>query len=150
PFDAHKHGAASVVGDARTVLEALRERLQDWRLPADTRTGDAVLMAEWRRTVDTVTAGAADTVRPGDAQVIGVVQAALPDSAIVVAAAGGLPGELHKLWRCARPGGYHLEYGYSCMGYEIAGGLGVKLAEPDREVVVMVGDGSYLMLNSEL
>jgi 3D-(3,5/4)-trihydroxycyclohexane-1,2-dione acylhydrolase (decyclizing) len=68
----------------------------------------------------------------------------------VVCAAGGLPGELHKLWRTDAPGGYHLEYGYSCMGYEIAGGLGVKMAEPDREVVVMVGDGSYLMMNSEL
>jgi 3D-(3,5/4)-trihydroxycyclohexane-1,2-dione acylhydrolase (decyclizing) len=69
---------------------------------------------------------------------------------VVVGAAGGLPGELHKLWRCARAGGYHLEYGYSCMGYEIAGGLGVKLAEPGREVVVMAGDGSYLMMNSEI
>ena len=70
--------------------------------------------------------------------------------ATIVCAAGGLPGELHRLWRARRPGGYHLEYGYSCMGYEIAGGLGVKLAEPGREVVVMVGDGSYLMLNSEI
>jgi len=68
----------------------------------------------------------------------------------VVCAAGGLPGELHKLWRPARTGGYHVEYGFSCMGYEIAGGLGVKLADPDREVLVMVGDGSYLMLNSEI
>src|SRR5690606_17408659 len=72
------------------------------------------------------------------------------DDAIVVCAAGGLPGELHKLWRTTRSDGYHLEYGYSCMGYEIAGGLGVKLAAPDRDVVVMVGDGSYLMMNSEL
>ncbi len=71
-------------------------------------------------------------------------------SDIVVCAAGGLPGELHKLWNAAQPGGYHLEYGYSCMGYEIAGGLGVKLACPDREVIVMVGDGSYLMMNSEI
>jgi 3D-(3,5/4)-trihydroxycyclohexane-1,2-dione acylhydrolase (decyclizing) len=74
----------------------------------------------------------------------------MDDDAIVVCAAGGLPGELHKLWRTRRPGGYHVEYGFSCMGHEIAGGLGVKLAEPDREVVVMVGDGSYLMLNSEI
>ena len=74
---------------------------------------------------------------------------AAPD-AVVVCAAGGLPGELHKLWQARRPGTYHLEYGYSCMGYEIAGGLGVKLAEPEREVIVMVGDGSYLMMNSEI
>ena len=81
---------------------------------------------------------------------IGAVQRGLPDDAVVVCAAGGLPGELHKLWKTARPNGYHLEYGFSCMGYEIAGGLGVKMAQPEREVVVMVGDGSYMMLNSEL
>ena len=81
---------------------------------------------------------------------IGAVQRAGLPSDIVVCAAGGLPGELHKLWNAAQPGGYHLEYGYSCMGYEIAGGLGVKLARPDREVIVMVGDGSYLMMNSEI
>ena len=81
---------------------------------------------------------------------IGAVWRTAPEDAIVVGAAGGLPGELHKLWRARQSDGYHLEYGYSCMGYEIAGGLGVKLAAPDREVVVMLGDGSYLMLNSEL
>ena len=81
---------------------------------------------------------------------IGAVQRAAPDDAIVVCAAGGLPGELHKLWQARQIGTYHLEYGYSCMGYEIAGGLGVKLARPEREVIVLVGDGSYLMLNSEI
>src|SRR5207248_3693286 len=85
-----------------------------------------------------------------DAQVIGAVQRAGEPSDIVVCAAGGLPGELHKLWNASEPGGYHLEYGYSCMGYEVAGGLGVKLACPTREVIVMVGDGSYLMMNSEI
>jgi len=87
---------------------------------------------------------------PSDAQVIGAVWRGAAENAVVVCAAGGLPGELHKLWRTRKPGGYHVEYGYSCMGYEIAGGLGVKMAEPDRDVFVMVGDGSYLMLNSEL
>jgi 3D-(3,5/4)-trihydroxycyclohexane-1,2-dione acylhydrolase (decyclizing) len=87
---------------------------------------------------------------PSDAQVIGAVQRSAQPSDVVVCAAGGLPGELHKLWRAGAPGGYHLEYGYSCMGYEIAGGLGVKLADPTREVIVMVGDGSYLMMNSEI
>ncbi|MBH0619680.1 3D-(3,5/4)-trihydroxycyclohexane-1,2-dione acylhydrolase (decyclizing), partial [Salmonella enterica] len=88
--------------------------------------------------------------RPSDAQVIGAVQRAGRPSDVVVCAAGGLPGELHKLWKSGDALGYHLEYGYSCMGYEIAGGLGVKMALPEREVIVMVGDGSYLMLNSEI
>jgi 3D-(3,5/4)-trihydroxycyclohexane-1,2-dione acylhydrolase (decyclizing) len=87
---------------------------------------------------------------PSDAQVIGAALRAFGSKATLVCAAGGLPGELHKLWKAGSPGSYHLEYGYSCMGYEIAGGVGVKLARPEEEVVVMVGDGSYLMLNSEI
>ena len=90
------------------------------------------------------------TSLPTDAQVIGAVQRVAPPRAVVVCAAGGLPGELHKLWQAEGPGTYHLEYGYSCMGYEIAGGLGVKLADPSRAVIVLVGDGSYLMMNSEI
>ena len=91
-----------------------------------------------------------NTDLPSDAQVIGAVQRASDTDTTLVCAAGGLPGELHKLWQVDRPGAYHLEYGFSCMGYEIAGGLGVKMARPDDDVVVMVGDGSYLMLNSEI
>ena len=91
-----------------------------------------------------------DISLPSDAQAIGAVWRVAGDNSVVVCAAGGLPGELHKLWRSRRPGDYHVEYGYSCMGYEIAGGLGVKMAEPGRDVHVMLGDGSYLMLNSEL
>ena len=87
---------------------------------------------------------------PSDAQVIGAVQRVMGEEITLLHAAGGLPGELHKLWRAGGPGSYHAEYGYSCMGYEIAGGLGVKMAKPGEEVVVMVGDGSYLMLNSEI
>ncbi|MFT4257871.1 MAG: 3D-(3,5/4)-trihydroxycyclohexane-1,2-dione acylhydrolase (decyclizing) [Pseudoxanthomonas sp.] len=149
-FDAHKQGAEPVVGDALAVIEALRARLQDWRVAADTVARDRILVEQWSAQVDAATAGAADKTLPSDAQVIGAVQVGFGDDAIVVCAAGGLPGELHKLWRTPRPGGYHLEYGFSCMGYEIAGGVGVKMAEPERDVVVMVGDGSYLMLNSEL
>ena len=94
---------------------------------------------------------ATNAALPSDAQVIGAVQRAIGgDNSVLVCAAGGLPGELHKLWRANRPGGYHMEYGFSCMGYEIAGGLGVKLARPEADVVVMVGDGSYMMMNSEL
>lgn len=148
PFDAHKHGAEPVVGDARVVIEALIDALSGWRTPNAERHQAAV--AEWNHAVETATAAVPDQPLPSDAQVIGAVQRAMGEDAVVVCAAGGLPGELHKLWRTARPGGYHLEYGFSCMGYEIAGGLGVKMAEPDREVIVMVGDGSYLMMNSEL
>ncbi|KQZ68433.1 3D-(3,5/4)-trihydroxycyclohexane-1,2-dione acylhydrolase (decyclizing) [Rhodanobacter sp. Root561] len=146
PFDAHKHDAQAVLGDARTVLQALSAELAGWRAPAI----DAGEVRAWNAAVDAATAGAAAQVLPSDAQVIGAVQRSVDEDAIVVCAAGGLPGELHKLWRTARSDGYHVEYGYSCMGYEIAGGLGVKMAAPGREVVVMVGDGSYLMMNSEL
>ena len=147
-FDAHKHDAEPVVGDARHVIEALAGRLGDWRAPA--RWADAVAgrVEEWNEAWEAATA--AGDARPSDAQVIGALWRRAPEEAVVVCAAGGLPGELHKLWRVRRRGGYHVEYGYSCMGYEIAGGLGVKLAEPARDVFVMVGDGSYLMMNSEL
>jgi 3D-(3,5/4)-trihydroxycyclohexane-1,2-dione acylhydrolase (decyclizing) len=87
---------------------------------------------------------------PSDAQVLGAVNRAVGPRDVIVCAAGGLPGELHKLWRCREAGTYHVEYGYSCMGYEIAGGLGTKLAMPEREVWVLIGDGSYLMMNSEI
>jgi 3D-(3,5/4)-trihydroxycyclohexane-1,2-dione acylhydrolase (decyclizing) len=145
-FDADKHGALAVVGDARSVIGALSDRLSNWR----NRTDYGAAIAEWNATVDAVTAPPAHNVTPSDAQVLGAVWRTADPDAVVVCAAGGLPGELHKLWRTRRPGGYHVEYGYSCMGYEIAGGLGVKMAEPGREVIVLVGDGSYLMLNSEI
>jgi 3D-(3,5/4)-trihydroxycyclohexane-1,2-dione acylhydrolase (decyclizing) len=106
-------------------------------------------MTQWRREVVAVTLPT-NAPLPSDAQVIGAVQRAASADAIVVCAAGGLPGELHKLWQAREVGTYHLEYGYSCMGYEIAGALGVKLARPERDVIVLVGDGSYLMLNSEI
>ena len=148
-FDAYKHGAEPVVGDAGAVLEALSAALGAWRAPPDWTDRNA---ADPGITLVELEAFLAETDAslPSDAQVIGAVWRAMDEDAVVVCAAGGLPGELHKLWRTRRPGGYHVEYGYSCMGYEIAGGLGVKLAAPDREVVVMVGDGSYLMLNSEI
>jgi len=149
PFDAGKHGAVPLVGDARTVLEALTSALGDHAgLPAWQARATA-LTAEWTAMVDAATAPG-NAALPSDAQVLGVVNRTAQRSDVVVCAAGGLPGELHKLWRTAGSGGYHLEYGFSCMGYEIAGGLGVKLAHPGREVFVMVGDGSYLMMNSEL
>jgi 3D-(3,5/4)-trihydroxycyclohexane-1,2-dione acylhydrolase (decyclizing) len=147
-FDAAKHGALPLVADADAGIEALGRGLKGWKAPA-AWTGEAVrLTRAWNRKVDEVMAPAKG--KPTDAQVLGVVNTQLPKNAVVVCAAGGLPGELHKLWRASDSTSYHLEYGYSCMGYEIAGGLGVKLAHPQREVCVLVGDGSYLMMNSEI
>ncbi|MCL6699518.1 3D-(3,5/4)-trihydroxycyclohexane-1,2-dione acylhydrolase (decyclizing) [Sphingomonas sp. NSE70-1] len=147
PHDAHKRGAFALVADAKLALDALSEELGEWRSQVRNRHASAV--EDWNAAWDVATAAGNEKL-PSDAQVIGSVWRTVPDTAIVVGAAGGLPGELHKLWRSKASDGYHLEYGYSCMGYEIAGGLGVKLAAPDREVVVMLGDGSYLMLNSEI
>lgn len=147
--DATKHQAQAVVGDARETLMALDEALGDWCVDALWRDANHTAVAEWNSSWNTVTAATA-TALPSDAQVIGAIWRQAADDAVVVCAAGGLPGELHKLWRSHRPGGYHVEYGFSCMGYEIAGGLGAKMADPTCDVYVMVGDGSYLMLNSEL
>ena len=147
PHDAHKRGAFALVADAKLAIEALSEELGEWRSPDRARYGEAI--ANWNSAWESATAPT-NAALPSDAEVIGSVWRTVPEDAIVVGAAGGLPGELHKLWRSRTSDGYHLEYGFSCMGYEIAGALGVKLAAPDREVVVMVGDGSYLMLNSEI
>ena len=148
-FDAGKHHAQPLICDAKAGLEALSDALASHVAPESWAAEARHVKAAWTDAAAKATA-ASNAAPPSDAQVIGAVQRAGLPSDIVVCAAGGLPGELHKLWNAARPGGYHLEYGYSCMGYEIAGGLGVKLACPDREVVVMVGDGSYLMMNSEI
>ncbi|MDT3377897.1 3D-(3,5/4)-trihydroxycyclohexane-1,2-dione acylhydrolase (decyclizing) [Labrys neptuniae] len=149
PFDASKHRALPLVCDAKVGLELLSHALGDWKAPTSW-TDKAIAGREaWLKTASRYT-DASNAELPSDAQVIGAVQRVGKPTDIVVCAAGGLPGELHKLWQAGAPGGYHMEYGYSCMGYEIAGGLGVKMAEPDREVIVMVGDGSYLMANSEI
>ncbi len=145
PFDAGKHFAAPLIADARAGLAAVSAALGAHRASGDW----AAAKADWNGAVRAVTA-AGNTELPSDAQVIGAVQRAASADAIVVAAAGGVPGELHKLWQASGPGSYHLEYGYSCMGYEIAGAVGVKLAAPEREVFVLLGDGSWLMMNSEI
>jgi 3D-(3,5/4)-trihydroxycyclohexane-1,2-dione acylhydrolase (decyclizing) len=149
PFDAGKHGALPLIADAREGLRLLSEALGAWLAPLKWRERAQSERARWLAAAAAFTAPGEGSL-PTDAQVIGAVQRAALESDIIVGAAGGLPGELHKHWQAAQPGGYHLEYGYSCMGYEIAGALGVKLAHPDREVIAMVGDGSYLMLNSEI
>jgi 3D-(3,5/4)-trihydroxycyclohexane-1,2-dione acylhydrolase (decyclizing) len=148
-FDAGKHRALPLVADARAGLAKLEAALGDWRAPAEWREKAKAAKSEWTPVAARYTA-ATNAETPSDAQIIGAVQRSGAPSDIVVGAAGGLPGELHKLWQAGAPLGYHMEYGYSCMGYEIAGAVGVKMAHPDREVVVMVGDGSYLMMNSEI
>jgi len=155
-YDALKHDALAVEADARLALDALSTALGDWQAAAAWTRRAREQAQTWRDTVDALTGnrpGREHAGLPYDADVIGAVQRSHADSAshdICVCAAGTLPAELHKLWRAGIPGTYHVEYGYSCMGYEIAGGLGVKMARPDREVFVMVGDGSYLMMNSEI
>ncbi len=148
-FDAVKHKATALVADARIGLEMLDAALGNFEASAQWQELVGSTKKQWRVSAEVVTAST-NAELPSDAQVIGAVQRASHRTDIVVAAAGGLPGELHKLWDSAVPLGYHLEYGYSTMGYEIAGGLGVKLADPEREVIVLVGDGSYLMMNSEI
>ncbi|WP_082508249.1 3D-(3,5/4)-trihydroxycyclohexane-1,2-dione acylhydrolase (decyclizing) [Burkholderia sp. Leaf177] len=153
-FDALKQGALAVEADARLALEALSAALGDWRASPPWTVRANELADSWRSTVDQVTnAPQRDNTLPREADVIGAVQRSSEQSTandIVVCAAGTLPADLQKLWRTSTPGGYHVEYGYSCMGYEVAGALGAKLARPEREVIVIVGDGSYLMMNSEL
>ena len=152
-FDAGKHHARPLVADAREGLDTLSAQLSQYRAPTEWQDAISARIGAWNQAAEAVLANESiggNGSLPSDAQVIGAVNRSADDQAIVVCAAGGLPGELHKLWCNPAVGGYHLEYGYSCMGYEIAGGIGVKLAQPKREVIVMVGDGSYLMMNSEI
>ncbi len=147
--DAGKHAATSVVGDARAALDALAAAMSGWQADAAYRAEATALARRWDETVEQAYA-AGHAPLPAQSEVIGAVNSAAEPRDVVVCAAGSMPGDLHKLWRTRDPKGYHVEYGYSCMGYEIAGGIGVKMAAPDREVYVMVGDGSYLMMATEL
>jgi 3D-(3,5/4)-trihydroxycyclohexane-1,2-dione acylhydrolase (decyclizing) len=148
-FDAVKYDGLALVGDARATLERLADLLGGWSVPDGYRDEVLRLNREWDEEVERLYALRHGPL-PAQSEVIGAVNAASGPEDVVVCAAGSMPGDLHKLWRTRDPKGYHVEYGYSCMGYEIAGGLGVKLAAPQREVYVMVGDGSYLMLSSEI
>ncbi|MBB5607274.1 MULTISPECIES: 3D-(3,5/4)-trihydroxycyclohexane-1,2-dione acylhydrolase (decyclizing) [unclassified Janthinobacterium] len=152
-FDALKRRGLAVQADASLALQGLSRQLEGWNSAGQWNERAQQAGTAWRETVAAITGKREVAGLPYDGEVIGAVQRSSPDSTardIVVCAAGTLPAELHKLWRTSTPGGYHMEYGYSCMGYEIAGGLGVKMAKPDAEVIVMVGDGSYLMMNSEI
>jgi 3D-(3,5/4)-trihydroxycyclohexane-1,2-dione acylhydrolase (decyclizing) len=149
PVDAFKHAAHPVVADARVALVALREALAGWRADDAWRQAAAEHNRAWDAAVERVYRAGHGPL-PSQGEVIGAVNDAAEPRDVVVCAAGSMPGDLHKLWRTRDPKGFHLEYGYSCMGYELPGGLGIKLAAPDREVFVMIGDASYLMLPQEL
>ncbi len=148
-FDAAKHNAVGLVADAKVAIEELIDALQGYRVDDDYSARVKQFQGEWDAEVDRIYNL---NHRPilSQGEVIGAVDDATSDRDVMVCAAGSMPGDLHKLWRTRDPKQYHLEYGYSCMGYEIAGGLGVKMADPSREVYVMVGDGSYLMLAQEI
>jgi 3D-(3,5/4)-trihydroxycyclohexane-1,2-dione acylhydrolase (decyclizing) len=148
-FDAAKLNGLSLVGDARAALELLADALAGHEVDPAYREQTARLNREWDDEVTRLYALEHEPL-PAQSAVIGAVNYGAEPSDVVVCAAGSMPGDLHKLWRTRDPKGYHVEYGYSCMGYEIAGGLGVKMAAPEREVYVLVGDGSYLMLSSEI
>ena len=148
-FDAFKHSGAPLVGDARATLEALSSALAGYRVEDSYREQVQSFNAEWDQEVRRIYT-LSNQPLPSQGEVIGALNDFSDPQDVVVSAAGSLPGDLHKLWRTRDPKGYHLEYGYSCMGYEIPGGLGVKMAAPDREVYVMVGDGTWLMMSSEI
>ena len=148
-FDAYKHAAIPLTADARVTIEELHKLTSDFKIADAYRQRMDNFRADWEKEVDRIYD---IRVEPpiSQGEVVGVVNRMTNPSDIMICAAGSLPGDLHKLWRTRQPGGYHMEYGYSCMGYEIAGGLGIKMAWPEREVYVLVGDGSYLMMAQEI
>ncbi|MCP4074595.1 MAG: 3D-(3,5/4)-trihydroxycyclohexane-1,2-dione acylhydrolase (decyclizing) [Gammaproteobacteria bacterium] len=150
PMDSVKYRALPCVADARLGLQSLSDSLGEYSSDAGWVSYANKSRELWNDVQNDIITAADDTTTPSDAQVVAAVNQTVAENAVVVAAAGSLPSELHKHWNSAQTGGYHLEYGYSCMGYEISAGVGVKLAEPEREVVVMVGDGSYMMMNSDI
>ncbi|CTQ63383.1 3D-(3,5/4)-trihydroxycyclohexane-1,2-dione acylhydrolase (decyclizing) [Roseibium album] len=146
-YDAVKHGAMPLMADARVGLEELGEALGQLCFDGEA----APSKSDWFSKVDPLTdAPGEGNALPTDMQVIGAVQRAANDNTVAMCAAGTMPGELHKLWKAGRPGSYHMEYGFSCMGYEIAGAMGIKMAEPERDVICFTGDGTYMMANSEM
>jgi 3D-(3,5/4)-trihydroxycyclohexane-1,2-dione acylhydrolase (decyclizing) len=148
-FDTYKHAALPLTGDARVTITELQQAITGYEVAESYRDRIAGFRAAWEKETDRIFNHREEPpITQGE--VIGVVNNFAEPSDIVVCAAGSLPGDLHKLWRTSQPGGYHLEYGYSCMGYEIAGGIGVKMACPEREIYVLVGDGSYLMMAQEI
>jgi 3D-(3,5/4)-trihydroxycyclohexane-1,2-dione acylhydrolase (decyclizing) len=148
-LDAAKHAGLGLVGDARANIEVLDVALAGYEVESAYREQSRTANEEWDAEIQRLY-DLGHGPLPAQSEVIGAVNSFSGPEDVVVCAAGSMPGDLHKLWRTRDPKGYHVEYGYSCMGYEIAGGLGVKMANPDREVYVMCGDGSYLMMNAEI
>jgi 3D-(3,5/4)-trihydroxycyclohexane-1,2-dione acylhydrolase (decyclizing) len=148
-FDAYKHSALPLTGDALVTIEELQLAVSDYQVDESYRASIEQWRSQWEVEVDRIY-GFVKGTPIAQGEVIGILNNSMEASDMVVCAAGSLPGDLHKLWRARQPGGYHMEYGYSCMGYEIAGGLGAKMADPTREVYVLVGDGSYLMMAQEI
>ncbi len=148
-FDAAKQSAVGVVADARAALVALSAGLAGWSVEPGYRETARRLAVEWDEVVERAYHLGHGPL-PAQSEIIGAVNDISGPRDVVICAAGSMPGDLHKLWRTRDPKGYHVEYGYSCMGYEIAGGFGARMACPDRDVYVMVGDGSYLMMAQEL
>lgn len=148
-FDAYKHTGLALIGDAKVTLEELARELKGYQVESEYRSRIQHFREDWEREVDRIY-GVRHGPRISQGEVIGVVNEVTQAKDVIVCASGSLPGDLHKLWRTRDPKQYHLEYGYSCMGYEIAGGLGVKMADPSREVFVLVGDGSYMMMAQEI
>ena len=146
-YDAAKHGALPLMADAQVGLDELSAALASTRFEGDA----AASKVDWFSKVDPLTdAPSEGNALPTDMQVVGAVQRAANENTVAMCAAGTMPGELHKLWKAGRPGSYHMEYGFSCMGYEIAGAMGIKMAEPERDVICFTGDGTYMMANSEM
>jgi 3D-(3,5/4)-trihydroxycyclohexane-1,2-dione acylhydrolase (decyclizing) len=146
-YDAMKHGAVPLQSDALVGLKELGDRLENYISPGKIDG----LKADWFAKVDPLTDAPEDSNQlPTDMQVIGAVQHVAGENTVVICAAGTMPGELHKLWKAGKPGSYHMEYGFSCMGYEIAGAMGIKMAQPERDVICFTGDGTYMMANSEM
>ncbi|MEQ6120279.1 3D-(3,5/4)-trihydroxycyclohexane-1,2-dione acylhydrolase (decyclizing) [Reichenbachiella sp. MALMAid0571] len=148
-FDSAKHNGLMLQGDAKVILEELLESLRDFQVPKEYQDEVKNYNLSWDSKVSEIY-GKRHKELMSQGEIIGSVNDFSDENDVVVCAAGSLPGDLHKLWRTKSSKGFHLEYGYSCMGYEIAGGFGAKMADPDREIYVMVGDGSYLMLAQEI
>ena len=151
PHDLVKHNAVPLMADAKKAIQAIAGTIGDYTAAVAYQEEVAALKSEWAKACDAATKAPADAnTLPSDGQAIGAVNRAATPETIVIGAAGSMPGELHKLWRVGAVGGYHMEYGFSCMGYEVAAGIGVDMASPERPNVIFAGDGSYLMLNAEL
>ena len=148
-FDSKKHAAIALTADAQIAIEELGNAVEGYKVASEYQAKIATLREAWEKEADRI-CGVRKDPPLTQAEVLGIINQFTEASDIMVCAAGSMPGDLHKLWRTRQPGGYHMEYGYSCMGYEIAGGLGVKMAHPEREVYVLVGDGSYLMMSQEI